>query len=292
MIFVGFIEESPKTMPSKKTKKSEKKTSFAEVDNTQSISNTELNDINKIHTLLLKAIRSLDREWSDRQDAPNSKWDPLCLALQPDDPKRKKQSLQGRTVEDIVTILDEIVCYAEKGNMLRKQVKVYEEIYENLYQNYNELAKTTTWALNQAMIKTKRIQNLKKGNQVLNDMRECMESLNDAIVEKNRIIMEFDKFKKIKSLGTFATANQLAYYYDLPVKNVRTILSRAYWGPGGAKANKPVDPFLRDEIKNPGGRDSQLVWHSRKAGEILEKHKKKPPPMKHMRNFEKNYPQY
>ena len=76
-------------------------------------------------------------------------------------------------------------------------------------------------------------------------------------------------------LVTYEPAKILAEAYNLPIKRVRSELSKEYWGPGGAKANNPKSPQLRNTIEDAGGKDTQYLWRTELVKPILEKLAKK-----------------
>jgi hypothetical protein len=78
------------------------------------------------------------------------------------------------------------------------------------------------------------------------------------------------------NLDTYEPAKRLADAYGLPVKRVRSELSKEYWGPGGTKANNPRSPQLRTAIEDAGGKDAQYLWRSDLVKPILERLAEKP----------------
>lgn len=78
-----------------------------------------------------------------------------------------------------------------------------------------------------------------------------------------------------KDLETFESSKRIAKAYNLPLERVRVELSKAYWGPGGAKANNPKMPQLRTNVEDSGGRDTQYLWHTELVKTIIERLAKK-----------------
>ena len=84
-------------------------------------------------------------------------------------------------------------------------------------------------------------------------------------------------------LSGLMSSKDIAVAYGLPVKLVRSKLSREYWGPGGAKKQQPTNEDMRTEILDSRSRDTKVLWVIEIVRPIIERMK-----IKHMAQHEKN----